>query len=61
MMRIIEIVLPMCNLEYFIADKLDWTSLIHNILPATPDYALIPPRLPLTIRPSDVSNGPSDS
>jgi hypothetical protein len=61
MMRIIEIVLPMCKLEYFLDDNLDSTALIHNILPAAPDYALIPPRLPLTIRPSGVSNGPSDS
>jgi hypothetical protein len=60
MMRIIEIVLPVRNLEYFLADKLDSTSLIHKILSTTPDYALIPPRLPLTIRPSGVTNDPSD-
>jgi hypothetical protein len=56
MMRIIEIVLPMCNLSPFQADKFDSSALIHNILLTRPDYALIPPRLPLTIRPSGVSN-----
>ncbi len=60
MMRIIEIVLPMCNLEYILADKLDSTALIHNILPGALEYALILPPSPLTIRPSGVSNGPSD-
>ncbi len=43
MMRIIEIVLPVCNLESFLDNSLDSACLIHNILPAALDYALIPP------------------
>jgi hypothetical protein len=54
MMRIIESVLPMRNLEEFLNDKLDSSALIHNILQSVPDYALIPHALPLTIRPSGV-------
>ena len=54
MMRIIESVLPMCNLEPETGDKFDSFALIHNILLTVLDYALIPPRLPLTIRPSGV-------
>jgi hypothetical protein len=60
MMRIIEIMLPVRNLEYILADKLDSTALIHNILTGVPDYALIPSPLPLTIRPSGVSSGSFD-
>jgi hypothetical protein len=61
MMRIIETVLPMCNRESTQAAKFDCSSLIHNILLLPVDYALIPPRLPLTIRPSGVSNDPDRS
>ena len=60
MMRIIEIVLPLRNLSRFPTTIFDSSALIHNILPSTLDYALIPPRLPLTIRPSGVTNDPSD-
>ena len=60
MMRIIETVLPMCNREPAQGDKFDSSALIHNILLLMLDYALIPPRLPLTIRPSGVSNDPAD-
>jgi hypothetical protein len=61
MMRIIESMLPMCNFSPSQPDKFDSSALIHNILLARPDYALIPPRLPLTIRPSGVSNDPDRS
>jgi hypothetical protein len=61
MMRIIETVLPMCNRELTKADKFDSSALIHNILLNVLDYALIPTRLPLTIRPSGVSNDPDRS
>jgi hypothetical protein len=56
MMRIIETVMPMCNREPALIDKLDSSALIHNILLMVLDYALIPARLPLTIRPSGVPN-----
>ncbi len=62
MMRIIEIVLPMCNLELaqlpinWIRPPLSTTSFRLAL-----DYALIPPSLPLTIRPSGVSNDPDRS
>jgi len=56
MMRIIESVLPMRNLEGCCGNKSDSSALIHNILQSVPDYALIPHALPLTIRPSGVLN-----
>jgi hypothetical protein len=56
MMRIIEIVLPTRNLQPHPLDKLDSTALIHNILQSALEYALIPPLVPLTIRPSGVSS-----
>lgn len=61
MMRIIETLLPARNLEDFLVHKLDSTALIHNILLFRPDSALIPPSLPLTIRPRGILNDPSRS